>query len=352
MRICYFGAYDPTYSRNQILRSGLAANGAQVLECRVPTTWRAPQRWAGLLWQFRHLRREFDVLLLAEFGQVLFPLAKTLAGWAGRPLVSDLLISMYDMVVNVRQQATAQSFTGKRLFRLEKQALHQSKACLVDTMPHQTYFAEIFQADTHRLHVLPLGVNTTHFAPLPSRPTDGTVRILYYGYYSPAHGVPIMVEAAHLLRQYPEIQFQFVGKGQDHAASMALAKKLALPNVTFLPPVPYQHLPELIASADLLLGEVGDTPQTQKCVANKVYQSLAMGKALINADVPAIRSLFRVGEHLAICPVADPAALANSISALAADPMRRTQLGQAGQAWVHERYSPQPLGAQLLALLG
>jgi glycosyltransferase involved in cell wall biosynthesis len=160
-----------------------------------------------------------------------------------------------------------------------------------------------------------------------------------------------MIRAASRLASRADLFFQFLGDGQDREKAEALARELKLTNVRFDPPVPYADLPAKIACADICLGEFGDTPQTKRGLANKVYQTLAMGKPLINGDTPSIRSLFSPGEHLAVSPLADPEALAQTIAELADDPARRASLANAGRQWTLEHYTPLHLGRKLLDII-
>src|SRR5581483_1338993 len=49
-------------------------------------------------------------------------------------------------------------------------------------------------------------------------PSDGILRVLYFGGFIPLHGVPVIVEAARLLASDPRIQFDLVGDGQEAEA--------------------------------------------------------------------------------------------------------------------------------------
>ena len=40
MKICYFGIYNPDYSRSRVLLKGLRENGAEVIECQITPTER------------------------------------------------------------------------------------------------------------------------------------------------------------------------------------------------------------------------------------------------------------------------------------------------------------------------
>ncbi len=348
MKVCYFGAYRHDYPRNQILRLGLAEHGVQVLECQAPVQWRTWRRAIVLLKKFLPIAKSVDVILLAEFCQSLGWLATTLSRLYQKPLISDMLVSLYDSAVFVRNTARAESGTAQRLFRMESALIAQSAAVLVDSPAHAEFFVAEMSANPNKLHVIPLGVNDTHFrAQAKAEKQDGSLWVQYYGSYNPAHGVLQMVEAAHLLRNLPSLKFQMIGKGQDRPFAEKLAKEYQLKNLQFLEPVPYADLPSLAAQADIALGEFATTSQSNRCVANKVYQNMAMGTALINGDTPAIRAMYTPWQHLAVCPLGDARALADTIRQLAENPSLRSSLAQAGQAHTLANYTPRPLGARL-----
>ncbi len=348
MNVCYFGAYNTDYPRNQILRMGLSANGATVIECRVGKGLPGRRRIPMLIDQYRRVWRQCDVLVLAEFGQSLAPLAWALARITQKPLVADLLISYYEMAVEVRRTFRRGSWSAGRYYWLDALAVRLADASIVDAEPHRNRFINQFGGHPDRVRVIPLGVNDEHFKPVQRATPHSTCEVLYYGSYTPAHGVETMIRAAGLLKNRSDVAFRFMGVGQDRPAAEALARDLGLSGIRFEPPVPYADLPAQIATADICLGEFGDTLQTKHGLANKVYQSLAMGKPLINGDTPSIRSLFTPGEHLEVSPLADADALAQMIAALVEDPARRQRLAQAGQRWTLERYTPRPLGKALL----
>lgn len=350
--VCYFGAYRHEYPRNQILRHGLALHGVEVIECRVPVEWRTWKRAPALLAKYLPLAKKADVLLLAEFCQSLGWLARALAKITRKPLISDMLVSLYDSAVFVRNTAASDSKTAKRLFKMEQKLIAASDAVLVDSPAHADFFFEQMFAERSKIHVIPLGVNDEHFrAPNKANKQKQNILVQYYGSYNPAHGVEEMVTAAHLLRNHSEIRFQMIGKGQDRPKAQALANQYQLTNIHFHEPVSYSALPALASQADIALGEFALTSQSNRCVANKVYQNMALGTAVINGDSPAIRAMYTPWQHLAVCPLGDAPALAETIQQLAENPTLRTKLALAGQAYTLENYTPRPLGKKLLEVL-
>jgi hypothetical protein len=96
--------------------------------------------------------------------------------------------------------------------------------------------------------------------------------------------------------------------------------------------------------AGILLGAFGNTPQSLMTVQNKIYEGLAMGKAVISGDSPAVRA----GDVAwrAYLPVRgdNPAALARSYPGLRDDPELRERLGQNGRCLFNEKFSMDQIG--------
>mgnify|MGYP005836394989 CR=1 FL=1 len=347
--VCYLGAYDPDYPRNQILRLGLAAHGVNVVECRVSKTLPTLRKLPALIRQYATVYRQCDCVVLAEFGQSLALPVWLLTRLTRRPLLTDLLISYYDMAVAVRRDTRPGTLAAYRYWWLDAIAVRYTRAALVDAEPHRQHFIQTFGGDPRFIHVLPLGVNNAHFTPRGAPPHDGTL-VQYVGSYTPAHGVLTLLRAAHQLQHRPDLRFEFIGTGQDRPAAEDYAHQHALTNVTFRDPVPYADLPDHIARADLCLGEFGDTPQTRRGLANKVYQTLAMRKPLLAGDTESLRSLFTPGQHLHTTPLADAPALAAAIAHYADHPAEAAALATAGHAHVSANFTPGPLAARLLAI--
>ena len=86
-------------------------------------------------------------------------------------------------------------------------------------------------------------------------------------------------------------------------------------------------------------------------IPNKAYHALACGAPLITADTPAARELLRDGENALLVPPGDPAALAEAMRRLAADPELARDLSRGGLAVYEEQASEEVLGARWRSLL-
>lgn len=353
-RICYFGAFDPHYPRNQILRHGLALQGMEVVAVNAPRGWPTWRKLPFLAKAFLGSReaRGCRAVVLAEFGQSLAGLAWALARARRVPLVVDFFTSMYETVVHDRQQASERSLKARRTYLIDKVALQLADAVLVDTQANADYAVQMFGLAPDKATVVPVGAFDEWFHPqvAPANSHEGLL-VQFFGTYIPLHGVETILRAAERLRGWKDLHFELLGRGQMYPRMRALADNLDLPNVTFSQPVPPPDLPGRVAAADICLGIFGATDKAQRVIPNKLYQSLAMRKPVVSGDTSALREAFEPGVHLSAVPMADPAALTEAIRQLADDAPKREALAEAGYRRMREAFTPEALGARLAGVL-
>ena len=76
MTICYFGNYNPDYSRNHILISGLRQNGFKVFECNSRKQGLA--KYFDLYQQHSKIKGKYDIMVAGFPGYQAMILAKFL----------------------------------------------------------------------------------------------------------------------------------------------------------------------------------------------------------------------------------------------------------------------------------
>jgi glycosyltransferase involved in cell wall biosynthesis len=175
--------------------------------------------------------------------------------------------------------------------------------------------------------------------------------VVYFGGYVPLHSVKTIVSSARLLQNEGDIHFEMIGDGQTRPAAEALVQEWGLPNVTFTDWVQSEQLAQHVAGAQVCLGVFGHHMQAQITVPNKIYEALALRKALITQNSPAAMSQFVTREHLLFCPAEDPAALAEAILTLKRDPALCQQLAHEGHRLFQNRFTSRALGVQMAAHL-
>ncbi len=337
------GTFQPDYPRNALTQAGLRALGCAVDVLNVPVWDRVRDRLAPvrgwralaalglrLLWGYLtllvHLPGKLmraDLVLVGYPGHldmlVFGPLVRLCRRW----LVFDPLVTLTDTLVEDRRLVARRSLRAHALRLLDRTALRLARVVLADTEENALYMQALARSPRTRIIVVPVGADEGLFSPRYAGnspvtwPTcaPGALRVLFYGTFIPLHGPETIVRAAALLG--PEsASFVLIGQGQLADETRALADRLGLRNVVFLPWVPYPELPAWIAEADVVLGIFGDTAKAARVVPNKVYQAMAMGAAIVTRDSPAVRRLLVHGQSVLLVPPADPAALADAITSL------------------------------------
>lgn len=352
-RVCFVGAYRPDYPRNLALRRGLALHGVAVTEVNAPRELGTPGRMRAIRRAFPSAALNCDVILLAEFGQSLAPLAWWLARRYRKTLVVDAFTPLYDSAVEDRAVARPRSLSALRYRLIDWLSLRLADRVLTDTAQHADYFAETYRVSRAKFAPIPVGASREWFdagSAMPAFAGDGLL-VQFYGSYIPLHGIEVILHAASRLVNRTDLHFELIGRGQTYPAMRTLADRLALPNVTFCDPVPSADLPARVAQADISLGIFGTTGKAGRVIPNKVYQTLALGRAVVSASTPALRAAFTPGEHLLAVPPGDPAALADAITQLADDPALRDRLRAAGRARMAAEFDEAAVGRRLLDAL-
>jgi glycosyltransferase involved in cell wall biosynthesis len=361
LRVCYFGTYRAEYSRNQIMIEGLRRAGVEVIECQEPLWrsieervqaasggWRSPaflvrmlRSYARLLNRYRRVGR-YDLMVVGYPGQLDVFLARLLTWLGGRKLAWDIFMSIY-LVALERQLEQRSSFTIRMLGWVERLACRLPNLLILDTAQYVEWFRQTHGTNPQHFKLVPTGADDRHHQPLPSPGGDTPLRILYYGSFIPNHGVPTIIAAARLLQDEPDICFEMVGDGPEREPAERLAESWGLTTVQFTGWLQKDQLALRAASADILLGAFGQTPQSLMTVQNKIYEGLAMKKAVISGDSPAVREALTHGEHIYLCE-RNPEALAEAILALHASPELRSRLEQSGYQRFTSAYSLDQIG--------
>jgi len=187
--VCCFGAYDPAYPRNRMIRAGLSAAGFGVVEARAPAK-RAWRRWPALAAAWSRVAKRTDLLLVPEFRHKDVPLARALKG--ARPLVFDPLVSRWDTLVEdwrLHAEGSAQARWNRSI---DRWAFRSADRLLCDTWAHGELFVTL-GADRSRLRRVLVGAEPAFFD-VPPPPAQGPVRLTYIGGFLPLHGISTLLE--------------------------------------------------------------------------------------------------------------------------------------------------------------
>jgi glycosyltransferase involved in cell wall biosynthesis len=349
MKVLYFGNFDPSYSRNRVIINGLKERGVDLM--LVNEKGRGAGVFFRLLFSFLHKKSQADIILVG-YSDSRWPLfiARLLTK---KPIFWDAFYSLYDSWVLDRGLVSKDSPKAKYYKALDQLACRAADRIILDTETHGRYFTELFSVPAEKIiRVLVSSLADQEEGVVENLPSarSESFKVVFYGKYIPLQGVEHIIEAARILRN-ENISFELIGKGQTYPVIRALAEKAELDKVSFTDRLPYPVLINRLKGADLILGIFGGTAKAGRVISNKVYDGIALGKAVISADTPAMREIFSDGSDIILCQPASGEALAEKILLLMRSEELRQSIAKQGLALFQSRLRPgqvvQPLVGEM-----
>jgi len=314
---------------------------------RIEFLWRVLRTYIRLIKKYFSLVGEYDVMVIGYPGIFDVFIGRLFSWFKRKPLVWDICLSIY-LVSLERGLEKKSRFTFTCLHWVEKTSSWLPDRLLLETNAYISWYSNHYRLPAERFRLAPLGADdsfvrqTAH--PVPQQ---NEFLVLFYGTFHPNSGVLHIVEAARLLHNNPNIRFELIGKGPDLPEVRRLVSEYRLINVLLVDWMEKVPLVEEISRADLCLGSFGITQQSTISVHNKIYESMAMGKAVITGDSPAVREAMTHEVHIYLVERGDPQAIADAILKLIYDESLREKLAANGYVLYTSRFTNQILGAQL-----
>jgi glycosyltransferase involved in cell wall biosynthesis len=347
-RVLFLSGREVSYMRNRVLLAALHMHfDVTVFTADIPST---PGRVLAGLARCLVQRPEYDVCLAGFYGQ---PIALALALLQGKPIILDAYVSTFDTLCEDRGRFRPHSIGGRLAHWLDQRSCHLAACVLTDTQAHAGYFAETFGVSEAKLVPVYVGCDETIFYPRDEASAGHQpIEVFYYGAFLPLHGTEIIVQAASLLRDRPDIHFTIGGEGMRLDAVQRMVTERALPNLDLVGWIPLETLPDYIARAHICLGgHFSDVPKAARVISTKTFQFLAMGKPTIVGDNPATQEILAHGKQVWAVPMGDPEALADAIRALVDDPAIRQHIAAGGYRVFRERLTTRAIAEQLVTII-
>ena len=365
MSVLMCGTFDPMFGRNrQILRLMESQNVvvtvknyslwstnkvADVRQGRIQRILRATivytQMSLAVLGQTLDPRRRPDVVLVPHPCQFDAVIAGVICRIVRVPMVIDYFVSLHETVVEDRKIVSSTSLTAKLLHVVDTLSARLATLVLADTPEDISAFARETSTSVSKWKTVWVGADPDIYKPIVhSLPSEKV--ILFYGTYIPLQGVEYIVRASLLLPK--EYQVQLLGDGQERPRIEKMIRELGS-SIELLDSVPESELPRKIAEATLCLGIFGTGAKSSRVIPNKVFQCMAMGKAIVTADTPAIRNHL----HGAVETVraGDPQELAVAIRTLLENDERRMALEIKSRKLFFEKFEDSQIAPLLIEAL-
>lgn len=173
---------------------------------------------------------------------------------------------------------------------------------------------------------------------------DGAFAVGMHARLHQGKGHAVLAEAA-LLCANADVHAVLLGYGDEEAKLRALAAQpRAKGRIHVVGPQRPEDTLASVAALDLYA-----YASLRESMPLAVLEAMAMGLPIVSSDVGDVASALGNGEAGVLVPPGDASALAHAIDALAADPVRRAQLGRNAERTALSRFSPQRLAREIEA---
>jgi len=327
---------------------GLRENEIEVVECATRETGFG--KYLYLIRNYWKVRKRCDIIIVGFPGHTIMPLAWLLAKLSGKKVIFDVFVSLYDSVILDRKSHSKISLAALKYWLLDWWSCYLADLLISETGAYADYFTKTFGVKRNKFRIILVGSDDSVLYPRKREKTNQKFLVHFHGTYLPIQGIPYIVKAAKILEN-EGIEFNLIGKLGTYGEAIDLAKELNLKNINFIDYMPYEKLAEYMAQADICLGFFGLPGKAKRCGAFKVVEALAMKKALITADTPAMRELLTDRKNALFCRGAGEKDLAVKILELKNNPELREKIAENGYQTFKQRLTPKILGRELKTII-
>lgn len=183
---------------------------------------------------------------------------------------------------------------------------------------------------------------------------DTDLVAVFTGAHGIANGLDAVLDAAAELikRGRTDIRLLFIGDGKMKPDLMKRVEIEGLSNCRFLDPMPKRKLNALVASVDVGLMILADVPAFYYGTSpNKFFDYIASGLPVLNNYPGWLADLIARHGCGMVVPPRNPAAFADALAALAADPAKRAEMGRNARILAEKEFNRDQLGNRLVDLL-
>jgi glycosyltransferase involved in cell wall biosynthesis len=260
----------------------------------------------------------------------------SLAGvWVSKVLSVPLLLEINAPLARERAR-----FGGLAFPRLAQMLERWTWRSASFVLPVTRVLAEDVRASVppQRIRVIPNAIDHAEFASAPDPDTakatldlSGKLVLGFVGFAREWHGLEILVELLTRDDTPDNLHVMIVGEGPAIGPLKGLSQRSGVSHrVTFAGLVAHERIMDYVAAFDIAV-----LPScVSYCSPLKLFEYMALGKAIVAPDQPNIREVLVHKESALLFKPDEPASLGDSVVRLANDPNLRPRLGEAARALI------------------
>ncbi len=239
---------------------------------------------------------------------------------------------------------TPQEMEGEYRILGEKKVISKANRIIAATLAEKSQLEFLYEAPSSKISVIPPGVDTRHFYPIPKDEAKEVVgvpedshTILFVGRIEPLKGIDKLIQAISIIQKNGELQccphnLVIIGgepnaKPEEMNAEMArlqdMVEDLGIKNfVIFLGKQDQQMLPYYYSASEIVV-----MPSHYESFGMVALEAMACGTPVVASQVGGLAFLVRDGETGFVVPGNDIQMLAKRLVELIKDKELRNKLG-------------------------
>jgi D-inositol-3-phosphate glycosyltransferase len=279
--------------------------------------------------------------------------------WGGTPIV-HMFHTLGEMKNRVARSEDERA--GNDRLDGERQVLRRANRIVAATMAELTQLRFLYRADAHKLVIIPPGVDTCHFYPIPAdeakqfiglKPEDRMV--LFVGRIEPLKGIDTLIQAmsrldlkgvnrpVHLAIIGGDVSVSFEEMSEEMKRLQTMCDELCMGGmVVFLGKRGQDTLPYYYSAAEVLA-----MPSLYESFGMVALEAMACGTPVIASDVGGLGYLVQNGVTGFTIPDSDPEMLCEKLSLLLDDHDLRNGMGERAAEYASE-YAWEKIASQIV----
>ncbi|UPT66060.1 MAG: glycosyltransferase family 4 protein [Sphingobacteriales bacterium JAD_PAG50586_3] len=167
---------------------------------------------------------------------------------------------------------------------------------------------------------------------------------LYAGIIGHAQGLEVIIKAAQLLANQPQIKFLLVGDGPEKEKLMAQAKQLDLTSVFFYPSVEKALMPAIVKACNAAVIPLKNLELFKGAIPSKIFENLAFEKPLLlGVDGEARKLFIDEGKAGTYFEPENAEQLATQVKYMFDNPDKVQQMGKSGREYALQNFNRQTI---------
>jgi len=301
---------------------------------------------------FKTLKKTDPVRIILNYPSVYTGLLGLIIG--KRLLRRRVLLDFNDLIAQYTSHLlnlTPQNIMAKPFVLTQDYIVRNSDNIIAPTNYLKEYASKLGVKD-EKIRVIPNGVDTRLFDPRKysaeqiksQMRLNGKTICAYCGRLESWAGTNVILQLGKAFAsKNPDASFLIVGSGEEKVSSTK--------NIVAVGGVAYEKVPEMLAVADVVLVPFPDNEVSRAASPLKLFEGMAMGKAIVASRVDGIKEVISNRENGMLVNPSDIAEWTKTVAELLNNGLMARQLGENARLAAREKYDWEKLAEKCERIL-